>query len=264
MASNEDIILRTLGGLNILPLPLTLETVKLENPTPGTPPGLTETTINTKFTVVGTGECNARGESYIGDVDVFYTRIDVGVLLEGLTLDWEAGDVTSTQDFSDWALEHLGLEIGKGYIVDKPITENDTGLFITIELTGDHPLYFGSVTVRYLALTTRLSDLIPVDTRIDTTYPLEKQSMRKQMSYPFRWNSLETLLADVYSKQHTPVRDESQYQKISNTIVGDYEYIFKNNSDILRYEGVEIVGQGGRVNTRVLYLLGDDYWLHME
>lgn len=254
-------IVRMVNGINILPTPLLVSQLTL-----GIPQPVVESDATGKNTVIQLdavpGVLNTQHDSWSGSVPAFYNRIDLGVLLQGVTVVWLTSHVESTQDFALWAKDNLGINLYPEDLIHVPLDlDRDDGLFITITVADSSVGWTGETKVLLKKPTIELTDVIAPGTRLPIYVAPEKVSSFKAYSYNFDWSAYQALLRNVANE----AGNGPYHRTLAGILLGDTgRDVFVDHPTFIKYTGADIVANGGRSGNVELFVNRDlDIWLHV-
>lgn len=262
--TNEDAktnVVRIVNAINVLPTPLTVDQVTTGAVSPS--PVVNPTDKNSLLTVLANeGVLNNQHDSWIGSTELLYNRLDLGVLLHGVTVVWLTTAATSTREFAIWARDNLGINIYPEDLVDSPIDmKTDNGLFIPITAAGTSLRWIGETSVLLKKLTIDLTVIIPPGTRLPIYVAPEKISSFKAFSYNYDWVQFESYIVAAFQE----VGNGIAHQRLSGVLLGkEHLDLFAERPQMVKYTGSDIGARGGRDGTLALYCVPAlDLWLHI-
>lgn len=163
-AGFETLFRNALNGMNIFPFELTEQMYGIRNPRPFDHDTVTtqQPNTNTVCTVFGTGIKNAAGMSYTGAKDVYYTRLDLGVLFKGVPIRWDNQN-DNTNEFAHWVANNFNIPMRPEDLVYQEMDPENNNSYVEIVAHPDSKWFIGSCMVYYTVGTPNIGQLIPPD-----------------------------------------------------------------------------------------------------
>lgn len=260
-AGFETLFRNALNGMNTFPFELTEQMYRLENPRPIAPgrEGYRLVT-NTVCDVVGTGVANHIGESYVGKAEVLYTRLDLGLLFKGISLEWSTQNKNS-QDFANWVANNLNIPMVPEDLKyeEFPVTANNS--YVEIHAAPDSKWFIGSCMAYYTLGKPDISTLIPPNWESGIYKKLDPLDANYVLTYNHDYTGNGALLRQTAAKP-----SDANSGRIWSILMGNGEAGWNRNTRCVLIDGeANVVAAGGRKGFKALFQIPSlNIWAHFN
>ena len=244
-----------INAVNSLPFELTEPMFNIINPVT-----LEGGTHNTQALIVGTGVQNTDGESYGGNADVIYNRLNLGTLFKGIEVVWLTSS-ENTRDFAAWLSSEMGIPIVATDIRNATIPALANNSYIEIEADPESPWVVGKCMVFYTRGKPDFGELIEPGWDSGAYTELPKVDSNYTLTYNYDYTGSGSLLKQGVSASTPLIR-----QNLWNALMGGSPSQWESGITGILYTGeVNVKTAGGRPGfTNLLIVPKLNIWAHFN